>query len=192
MFPLVSFDLIDDALANEKLVAWGHWLEGCERPFGRQSFGLYVESELLSVAVSASTVNGTCGPYQRQECVELARLCSAPEHRDLTRPALRLWRKVGPAAWARAYWPVRGCVSYQNAVRHTGDIYRHDGWIRVKFARGGKSGPNSTWTRSKEYDPKWLWVWPLDAKEREGLRAQMKTAPPMSPDGTRKNDIITT
>ena len=78
MFPLVSFDLIDDALANEKLVAWGHWLGGCERPFGRQSFGLFVEQELLAVAVSASTVNETCAGFGRQECVELARLCAAP------------------------------------------------------------------------------------------------------------------
>ncbi len=174
MFPLVSFDLIDDKLANEKMVEWGHWLEGCNRPFGRQSFGLYVESELLAVAVSASTVNDTCAGFARQETVELARLCASPEHRDLTRPALRLWRKVGPKAWARQYWPVRVAVSYQNAVRHKGDVYRMDGWVRVKWVRGGKSGPNATWTRSKEYDPKWIWVWPLDEKEREDLRARVR------------------
>ena len=69
---------------------------------------------------------------------------------------------------------MRVLVSYQNAVRHTGDIYRLDGWVRVKFARGGKSGPNSTWTRAKEYDPKWLWAWPLDEKEREDLRRRVK------------------
>jgi hypothetical protein len=186
MFPLVSFDLIDDALANQKLVAWGHWLGGCDRPFGRQSFGLVVEGELLAVAVSASTVNETCAGFARQESVELARLCADPGHRELTRPALRLWRVVGPRAWARRYWPVRVAVSYQNAVRHTGDIYRHDGWVRVKHVRGGKTGPNASWSRSKEYDPKWIWVWPLDAKEREDLR---KSVASVTHPGTAKDRL---
>lgn len=140
MFPLISFDLIPNELADEKLREWGHWLEGCNRPFGRQSFGLHVEDALVSVAVSASTVNETCAGLARGEIVELARLCSHPDHRDLTRPMLRLWRKVGPLAWSRKYWPVRALVSYQNAVRHTGDIYRMDGWVRVKFVRGGADG----------------------------------------------------
>lgn len=183
MFPLIAFDLIDDAWANQKLTEWGHWLGGCDRPFGRQSFGLTLDSQLVAVAVSASTVNETCGGYARQECVELARLCAAPEHRDMTRPALRLWRKVGPPAWALKYWPVRAAVSYQNAVRHTGDIYRHDGWIRVKHVRGGKTGPNASWSRSKEYDPKWIWVWPMDEKEREDLRARVRAAA-VTQDGT--------
>ena len=39
-FPLVSFDLVDNALADALLETWGHWLGGCNRPFGRQSFGL--------------------------------------------------------------------------------------------------------------------------------------------------------
>jgi len=183
MFPLVSFDLIDDVTANLKLEEWGHWLGRCLRPFGRQSFGLYVEQELLAVAVSASTVNENCAGYRRQECVELARLCAAPAHRDLTRPALRLWRKVAPKAWARAYWPVRVAVSYQNAVRHTGDIYRMDGWVRAKEVRGGKTGPNASWSPSKEYDPKVIWVWPIDEKEREDLRAKLKS---VTQDGTVK------
>jgi antitoxin VapB len=175
MFPLISFDLIDDALANEKLAAWGHRIGTCERPFGRHSFGLSLEGQLVSVAISASTVNETCAGYKRQECVELARLCSHPDHRDMTRPALRLWRKVAPAAWARAYWPVRVAVSYQNAVMHKGDIYRMDWWIRARFVRGGKTGPNASWSRSKEYDPKVIWCWPLDTEEREALRAKVRT-----------------
>jgi hypothetical protein len=94
LYPVVAFDLIDNEQADAALQEWGHWLGGCNRPFGRQSWGLLLAGELVAVAVSASTVNAKCGGYGRQEVVELARLCAHPEHRDLTRVALRLWRKV--------------------------------------------------------------------------------------------------
>src|SRR5574342_418644 len=57
MFPLISFDIIDHRTADAMLAEWGHFLGGCKRPFGRQSFGLHLEGELIAVAVSASTVN---------------------------------------------------------------------------------------------------------------------------------------
>ena len=159
IFPLITFDLIPNEVADERLKEWGHWLGGCNRPFGRQSFGLSIEGDVLSVAVSASTVNATCGGVPRQECVELARLCSAPAHRDLTRPALRLWRKIAPVAWTRKYWPVRALVSYSNAIRHKGDIYRFDGWKKVADVRGSTGGGN--WTQKKTMEPKAVWVFDL-------------------------------
>lgn len=158
LFPIIAFDLIDDELANRCLRDWGHWLEGCERPFGRQSFGLYIHGELLCVAVSASTVNGKCGGYNRGEIVELARLCAHPDHRDLTRVGLRLWRKIAPECWRRQYWDVRACVSYHNRNRHSGDIYRFDGWKKLKDVPGGKTGPNAGHNPGKVYDPKSIWV----------------------------------
>ena len=48
LFPLAAFDVIDDARADEALVAWGHYLGECERPFARQSFGLDVRLIMLS------------------------------------------------------------------------------------------------------------------------------------------------
>lgn len=159
MFPLCRFDLIDNDAADCKLIEWGHWLGGCNRPFGRQSFGLFVEEQLLAVAVSASTVNSTCGGWARQDTVELARLCSDPKHRDLTRVALRLWRKVAGACWSRAYWPVKALVSYSNAIRHKGDIYRFDGWTKVAEVRGSVGG--GSWTRKKVGEPKSVWVYVL-------------------------------
>ncbi len=159
MFPLVTFDLITNDFADLLLQQWGHWLGGCNRPFGRQSFGLSIEGEVLSVAVSASTVSETCGGIPRQECVELARLCSAPAHRDLTRPALRLWRKVAPVAWMRKYWAVRALVSYSNAIRHKGDIYRFDGWKKVASVRGSTGG--GTYSTPKKAEPKAVWVYEL-------------------------------
>lgn len=159
MFPLVAFDLIPNDIADIALVEWGHWLGDCNRPFGRQSFGLTLEGQLIAVAVSASTVNETCGGYHRKDCVELARLCSHPAHRDVTRVALRLWRKVAPLAWARKYWPVKALVSYANAIRHKGDIYRFDGWTKVADVPGGVAGGG--YQRGKKYDPKSVWAFQL-------------------------------
>jgi hypothetical protein len=163
MFPLISFDLIENRIADQSLVEWGHWLGGCNRPFGRQSFGLFIENQLRSVAVSASTVNAKCGGYDRQSVVELARLCSHPDHRDLTRVALRLWRVIGPVCWSRHFWPVVAAVSYSNAIRHTGDIYRFDGWRKVCEVSGGTAGTTWKRPRKKTFDAKVVWA--FDIKE---------------------------
>lgn len=177
MFPLISFDIIDHRTADAMLAEWGHFLGGCKRPFGRQSFGLHLEGELIAVAVSASTVNKKVAGQRRDECCELVRLCAKPGHQDITRPTLRLWRKVAPIAWGRQYWPVRYLVSYANSLRHDGEVYKFDGWSKVRRVRGGKSGPNAKWTRKKAYDPKTVWMYPLDAAGRTtvaALVAQMK------------------
>jgi hypothetical protein len=161
LYPIVAFDLIENGQADAALVEWKHWLGGCNRPFGRQSWGLLLAGELVAVAVSASTVNARCGGFERGQVVELARLCSHPDHRDLTRPALRLWRKVGPLAWARQYWPVVALVSYSNAVRHKGAIYRFDGWRKVGDVKGGTSGTGSNWSASRAYEAKSVWAFDL-------------------------------
>lgn len=165
LYPIVAFDLVPNEQADAALVDWGHWLGGCGRPFGRQSWGLTIHGQLLAVAVSASTVNASCGGYRRGEVVELARLCSHPQHRDLTRVALRLWRKVAPRAWGATYWPVRAAVSYANAARHRGDIYRFDGWRKVADVPGGNAGVNSGWTRPRQnYEAKSVWAFDLQAE----------------------------
>lgn len=163
LYPLVSFDRIDNDQADQLLERWGHWLGGCNRPFGRQSFGLQVaDAGIVSVAVSASTVNPTCGGHPRGEVVELARLASAPEHcRWACRVTLRLWRHVAPAQWAADYWPCTWRVSYQDAARHTGNLYRFDGWTKLAEVRGGTAGGN--WTRGKTYQPKVVWGFPVTA-----------------------------
>jgi hypothetical protein len=160
LFPLAAWDRCNDAVADAALVRWGHWLGGCNRSFGRQSFGLWLAGELVAVAVSASTVNKSCAGYRRQECVELARLCSHPEHRDLTQVALRLWRVTAASEWSAHYWPVRAYVAYSNRLRHSGDLYRFDGWRRVADVPGGVAGGN--WSRARRYEPKSVWTYPLD------------------------------
>lgn len=155
---LLDLSLIRNEEADEALVAWGHWLGKCNRPFGRESYGLHVDGlGLVAVAVSASTVNKTCAGFPRGEVVELARLCSRPDQRWATRPMLRLWREVAAPRWP--HWPTRAFVSYSDATRHTGDIYRFDGWTRVAETRGGTTGKNAGWSRAKRIAPKVVWAW---------------------------------
>lgn len=160
LLPLACFERIERIDADQRYKEWGHYLGACERPFGRQDFGMYVAGDLVSVATSASTVSAICGGYDRGTIVELARLCSSPGHRWATRVCLRLWRELAATEWAAAYWPVQALVSYQSAVRHSGDIYRFDGWTRVGEMAG--SGGGGTWTRAKARERKVLWVYRLD------------------------------
>ena len=155
MFPIAAFDRIDDDEADRFLQEAGHYLGACERPFGRQSFGLFLHDALVSVAVSASTVASTCGGWPRGQVVELARLCTSPAHRDLTRVALRFWRVSAPAAWSAKYWPVRAVVSYSDRTRHSGNIYRFDGWTKIADVAG--SGGGGTYSTPKARTPKSVW-----------------------------------
>jgi len=159
LFPLVTFDLIDDVVADALLDAWGHWLGSCDRPFGRQSFGLYLHGEIVSVAVSASTAGATAGGWDRYDVCELARQASHPEHRQFTRVMVRLWRECAPACWSSKYWPVLAVVSYHNRNRHLGNIYRFDGWTKVADMPG--SGGGGTYSKSKPREPKSVWVYEL-------------------------------
>lgn len=157
LISIARFGIIPDSDADDSLERWGHYLGGCDRPFGRINYGLYWEDDLVAVAVSASTPNQVCARYDRKQVVELARLCSHPEHRDLTRVMLRMWRKSAATDWNR-YWPVIAYVSYSNAARHSGDVYRFDGWKKIADVRGGVGGGRS---KGKRYEAKSIWAYPL-------------------------------
>lgn len=159
LFPIAAFDLIDDEEADRLLERWGHWLGACNRPFGRQSFGLFIGDAVVSVAVSASTVNEMCGGWPRRRVVELARQASSPDHRAFTRVCVRLWRELAPAPWSAKYWPVAAVVSYHNRNRHLGNIYRFDGWKKVADVPGSTGG--GTYTKKKIAEPKSVWVYEL-------------------------------
>ena len=165
LFPMVGVEPLLDGEANRLLTLWGHYLGPCERPFGKQAFALHIDGQPLSVAVSASTVSATVpGVGARQELVELARLCSAPDARWATRVMLRLWREVHSRQWP--YWPVRAAVAYSQNDRHDGRIYRFDGWTKVRETRGSSGG--GQWTKARtDDDPssgaKSLWTYPIAA-----------------------------
>lgn len=171
LFPLATFEAISDVDADLLYTAWGHYLGPCDRPFGRQDFGLFVGGQIVSAATSASTVSATCDAFSRFEVVELARIASKPSERWATRVSLRLWRELAPAEWTRKYrehWPVvRACVSYSNETRHKGDIYRFDGWRRAGVMRGSTGG--GTYTSKQQREDKALWI--FDIRETVALEA---------------------
>ncbi|MGF7178387.1 hypothetical protein [Azospirillum doebereinerae] len=169
--PVVGFDPIHIDDLNRCLVAWGHKMGPWTRPdFGDQwLFGIRHDGRLVAVTASCALMTPRCAAgLTRADAFELGRVCAVAP--DWCRVAVRLWRlAVYPAICsARGYqWG----ISYQDALRHSGDLYRHDGWRRIAFARGG--GSTDQRTGRKGFD-KWIWGWHPDPeilKARELPRA---------------------
>jgi len=157
MFPLLTLDAIPIQEANSLLVAWGHKMGPMNRPIGRQdAHALITHDGPVALVCTADLVRETVGgaPFlNRNNSIELARVCAVG--RDWNRVAVRLWRNV--------IFPMTGAtyaVSYQDAVLHSGDLYRFDGWTKVGFS---SSGPD---TRSgRKGRRKWVWVYPKPSSE---------------------------
>jgi hypothetical protein len=159
---------VDDA--NDLLVAWGHYLGACHRPFGQQAWALVVGTDAVAVAVSASAVAQTTAGYRRGELVELARLAAG--ERWARRVMLRLWREVAAPVWP--HWPVRVAIAYSQNHRHQGRIYRFDGWARVTDRAGSHGG--GAWTRRRyashaAHGPKTLWLLDLPGPRHRPARS---------------------
>lgn len=158
--PIAGLYPLDIDEANALLVAWGHRLGACHRPFGQQAFCLRVQGEIVSLALSASIVSATVAGYSRNEVVECARLCSAHRAPWASRLMLRFWREVCAPLWP--YWLIKAGISYSQNAHHTGNLYRFDGWQKVQEDCGSLGG--GTWTR-KRYateavaGKKTLWIW---------------------------------
>jgi hypothetical protein len=154
-----------DAEASDDLLQfWGHYLGACNRPFGRQDWILTLESMPIAVATSSSIVGTTAAGYPMQDVVELARLCTSPDHSWATRVILRLWREIGARRWP--YWPIRAAVAYSQNNRHDGAIYRFDGWEKVTEKAGSSGG--GTYSRKRfpgdaADGKKTLWLWRFGA-----------------------------
>jgi hypothetical protein len=156
--PLGGFYSLDPDEVNRYLVEWGHKLGPCNRPFRQEGWGLFVNGRPVSVAMSASIVNGPVDVYQRNQVVELARLCSS--ERWANRVMLRFWREVCGPLWA--CWPVAAAVSYSQNAHHTGNLYRFDGWRKVSDNCGSSGG--GSWSRKRyatdaAHGKKSLWIW---------------------------------
>lgn len=169
LLPMAAYAETEVVTANRLLVEWGHYLGVCNRPFGKQAFALYIGGEPVGIAVSASTVSSTLagGHWHRRQVVELARLCSKPGYRDLTRVTLRLWRTIAPVRWSEVFWPVKACVAYSDTGRHPGHIYRTDGWSKLGTNPGSSGG--GTWTKKRvRQTPKTLWTYELQGGTAAG------------------------
>lgn len=151
---------VDDA--NALLVKWGHRLGPCNRPFHQEAFALEMHGEPIAVAVSASIVNGPVAGYERDEVVELARQAAAVPWAN--RVMLRLWREACAPKWA--CWPVKAAVSYSHNGMHRGDMYRMDGWRKIRDDAGSMGG--GSWSRQRcateaIAGKKTLWVYEYEA-----------------------------
>ena len=146
--------------ANQLLARWEHKLGPINRPFHSEAYALLLDQRPIAVAVSTSIVHGPVAGYARQEVVELGRLCAEPGNTWANRVLLRLWREACAPRWQ--CWPVRAAISYSHNAMHRGELYRHDGWRRVKDDCGSAGG--GLWSRPREqgqavYGKKTLWVW---------------------------------
>ena len=150
--------------ANDLLVRWAHKLGPINRPFRSDGWLFLVDGVPVSVAVTASIVSSHISDddgnplYRRTEVVELARLASCECWAN--RLMLRWWREVGALRWP--CWSVKAAVSYHHEGLHTGDLYRFDGWRKVRSGCGSSGG--GTWSSQRGAadavtGPKSLWLW---------------------------------
>lgn len=153
--PFVSFDAISKDELNLCLVEWQHKMGPWERPdYGAARFhGLRHDGELVAVTAADALIREpTCGLW-RHQAFELGRVCAAREH--LNRVALRLWREfVFPAICRQSgqSW----VISYQDAVLHSGNLYRFDGWTKLGTSSSGTDQRSGKKGRSKV-----IWGWQL-------------------------------
>ncbi len=159
--PVCGVFPISNADANRLLVAWQHKLGTCDRPFRMESFALEVAGRPVAVAISASIVHGPVDGLQVNEVVELARLAACEPWAN--RVMLRVWREV--CAPKYECWRPKAAVSYSHNKLHTGDLYRFDGWRKVK-TNCGTTGKAGNWGRRGEgyqnealHGLKTLWMW---------------------------------
>ena len=143
--------------ANRLLRSFEHRLGPVQRPFRSEAFVLELDRLPVAVAVSASVVSAHVAGFHREEIVELARLAGEPW---ATRVMLRLWREVCAPRWK--CWPVLAAISYSHNAMHRGDLYRFDGWERVRGDCG--SGGGGAWSRPRYATDavagsKTLWLW---------------------------------
>jgi len=156
--PLLGLYSMDMDDANRLLVEWKHKLGPVHRPFHQEAYGLELDGELIGLVTSGSIVNGPVAGLQRNEVVELTRLASP--NRWACRVLIRLWREVCGPRWPS--WPVIAAVSYSHNAMHTGNLYRFDGWTKVRDDAGSSGG--GTWGRKRKntdavYGKKTLWLW---------------------------------
>jgi hypothetical protein len=149
--PMVCFDSITLQEANGLLAEWGHKMGPCTRGNGLHwCHALLHEGQPVALTITAGLIRETVGGashLNRENCIELARLCAS--RAGLCRVALRLWREF--------VFPLLGyeyAISYQDADIHNGNTYRFDGWKRISRSRSGTDSRSGKVGRDK-----WVWLW---------------------------------
>ena len=144
--------------------AW-HDLGEETRPFSYTAFALYVQDEPVAVATAGTTVSASveqAAGLDRLNTIELTRICRspAPAAKGVLRAMLRLWRDfLAVEFWTyRLDVAKRALVTYSLPGKHGGDLYRFDGWVRLRSCRPWHG--NGTWQHgSRVGTPQALWVY---------------------------------
>ena len=144
--------------------AW-HDLGEETRLFSYTAFALYVQDEPVAVATAGTTVSASVeqsAGLDRLNTIELTRICRSPvpAAKGVLRAMLRLWRDF----LAVPYWTFRpdvtkrALVTYSLPGKKGGDLYRFDGWVRLRPCRPWHG--NGTWQHgSRVGTPEALWVY---------------------------------
>lgn len=170
--PLISFDLIGRDEANDCLERWGHRMGPINRPIFRapMDFGLREMGELQGVICCDTLIRETCG-FTRRDAFELSRMCAAAPR--INRALIRLFTEFAFPAVTRA-WGTPWAISYQNAKMHRGDLYRFDGWLRLRETCGGADprAAKSTVSAQKRV----IWGWHPSSAVRAAKAVEMAKA----------------
>lgn len=166
--PLITFDTVDSDELNRCLSAWKHKMGPLHRPrYGIHggAHGLRHEGQLVAVVATERMIaKETCG-LTRHHAFELARVCA--QRPGLCRVAVRLWREfVFPAFAPAGGWT--WAISYQDAVQHSGDLYRMDGWVRLGETSSGTDQRARDGTRKGRR--KVVWGWSADPEAMSAAR----------------------
>lgn len=158
MFPLVAFDQVELHDANRLLVAWSHKMGPVNRPMngspgtggGDEAHALFFHGQAVAVTVTSTLIRENVAQrpdLTRANTIELSRVCAVRPH--LCRVAIRLWREVVFEMLAYQH-----AISYQDAVLHSGDLYRFDGWRCI--VNSARSGTDSRSGRKGRHKRVWL------------------------------------
>jgi len=157
--PIIGWWEIDEDEAVKLLIEWKHKLhengEPYERPYGSMYFRMDVMGRPTAVVVTASSCNQWVSKKHglgRYDCVDLARICRSPDHRDTycLRAVLRLSREYLAPLYPIRYpkkWSVLKAVCANQLPKDDGsplevrnNMYAFDGFELVRVTKGKGGG----------------------------------------------------
>ncbi|TDB76799.1 hypothetical protein E1264_38080 [Actinomadura sp. KC216] len=205
--PVVAFYQVDLDEAVELLVAWRHPLHLPDeefpagrpytRPYGSLAFVMADRGRRAAAVVLASTINpSVCKSrgWHRYNTVDLARIARSPDRRDqhCLRSVLRISRDYLAPLWLGTYpkWDARSaelCGEAQIAALSStslpgtpGNLYRFDGWERIRTSKGPKGGGRQRPSAANAIadGARGLWVYRYPQPLRPARRAREAVAAP--------------
>ncbi|MCF6467314.1 hypothetical protein FAF44_02655 [Nonomuraea sp. MG754425] len=189
MSPVVAFYQVDLPEVVELLIAWRHPLHLPDdehpdgrpytRPFGSLAFVMEDRGRVAAAVVLASTINASVSKtdgLHRYNTVDLARIARSPDRRDerCLRAVLRIARMYLVPMWLGAYarWDARSAelcggqpqieaLSSTSLPGTPGQLYRFDGFERIRVSKGPKGGSRQKPSAANEIadGARGLWVY---------------------------------